>query len=479
MSLRAKAITGIKWLSVVQIAKNVLRVVSTVILARLLSPDDFGLMGMAVVFTAFVSVFSGVGISAAIIQRKEISDAALYSAFWVNMGLGLFFGALVISSAPLVAGFYQEARLTPLLMILGLVFIFAPLSSIHGVLLQKSLRFSTLAVIDVTAMSIGIVLGIGAAVLGAGVWSLVINTVSMSLASVILLWVLSSWRPSFTFAWSELRPMVNYSLNLTGFNLVNYFSRNADDILVGRYLGAQALGYYGFAYNVMLYPLQNISHVITRVMFPVLSQIQDDDDRFRNIYVKATVTTSLVTFPMMCGLLVVAEPLVLVVLGPKWEPIVPLMMILAPVGAIQSVGALVGNIYQAKGRTDIIFRWGIFAGFVYVPSFIIGLQWGIVGVASCYAIAGLMLHYPSWRIAFRLIDLPVGRMYAALARPAAAALTMLLILVVLKSLWPADWCNLWLLVTLIPTGMLIYGVLIYYLETERVKELLAILSGKD
>lgn len=478
-SLRSQAVSGLKWVSAAQVFNNVLRIISTIILARLLSPDDFGLMGMAVVVTSFLSIFGNLGFSAAVIQRQTLTHNALSSIYWLNVSLGIVLAGLVLLSAPFVADFYQESRIIPLLTTLGLAFILTSLGSLHRALFQKALLFSKISLIEMVASLIGILLGICAAVLGAGVWSLVINTLTISAVSTLLVILASSWRPAFVFVWADVRPMFNFSLSLTGFSIVNYFARSADDILVGRYLGAQALGHYGFAYNVMLYPLQNISQVISKVMFPVLSQIQDDHTRIRDLYVNASATIAMVTFPMMAGIAIVADPIIPIVLGVKWEPVALLLVILAPVGALQSIGTLVGQIYLAKGRTDIMLYWGLFAAVVVVGAFVIGLHWGIVGVAACYALASALLFLPSLWIAFRLIELPVTRVLVAMVRPAAASLLMLGILLLAKLWWPNAWSQIGLLATLIPTGILIYGALIYWLERDRVRELFNLVLNKS
>lgn len=479
MSLRDKAISGVKWAGTAQVLRNVLAVITTAILARLLSPSDFGLMGMAVVVVAFMNLFGDLGISAAIVHRRELSANLLSSAFWANVGFGFLLTALVAFGAPLVAAFYLEPRLAPLLAALSAILLFTSLGVVQRALLERTLRFSTIAVVETSATGLGSAVGIGAAVLGAGVWSLALQALTLAAANTLLLWRFSPWKPGWKFAWAELRSVTGYSLNLTGFGVVNYFSRNADKLLIGRYLGAQDLGYYVLAYQLMLYPLQQISRVVGRVMFPVFSRMQDDDTRFQNAYLKTTTTIAMVTLPMMCGLWVLAEPLVLAVFGPSWKPVAVLLMILAPVGAIQSLGTLVGDIYQAKGRTDLQFRWGLFSSFIIVSSFVIGLRWGIVGVAAAYAVATIILTYPGLRLAYGLINMSVRRMIVALARPAAAALVMLGALLVVRSLLPPTLSDPWVLATLAPAGMLSYALLIYYLDPARVRELLAIIGAKQ
>ena len=477
-SLQRSAVSGFKWSSISQFGKQGLQLLTIVILAHLLKPADFGLVSMATLVTGFGALFKDLGTAAYVIQRKNISEELLSSIYWVNVSFGLFVTTTIYLLSPLVANFFQEERVAPLLQALSITFFLSGLSIVQQAFLERELAFRKLATIEILSAFIGSFVGIFSAVLGFGAWSLVFQTLATALVTTILLWTVSSWRPKLFFHWKEVKAVSSYSLNLTGFNIFNYFARNTDYLLIGKFLGARNLGYYTLAYQIMLYPLQSISSVIGRVMFPVYSTIQDDIARFRNVYLKVTGAIALVTFPMMFGLWALVEPFVLTVFGLHWQPVILLLMILAPVGMIQSVGSSVGAIYLAKGRTDWLFRWGVITGILFIFAFVVGLQWGIVGVAATYAFASFILAYPNFAIPFRLIDLPMRNFGNVLWRPLAACLVMLSGILALKFLLPPDMAGKWVLAFLVPVGSLIYLATIWWVNRDQILEIITIAQGK-
>jgi len=315
--IKYKAVSGIKWSTVSQVGRQGTQLVTTIILARLLSPSDFGLVGMAMVVIGFIGIFKDLGTSAAIIQRKKLSEGLLSSIFWVNVGFGALAMAVLFFGAPLGGLFYHEPRVDAILRVLSLTFFISGLSILQQALLERSLAFKKLAKVEISAVAAGAAVGIGMAFSGFGVWSLVFQSLTTVSVTTILLWLFSTWRPKWIFHWSEVKSVSSYSLNLTGFSIFNYFARNADYLLIGRYLGAQDLGYHTLAYRILLFPLQNISSVIGRVMFPVYSGIREDNTRFAKAYLKVASTIALITFPMMLGVLALAKPFVLTVFGIK------------------------------------------------------------------------------------------------------------------------------------------------------------------
>lgn len=425
-SITRSAVKGVTWTSVSQFGRQGLQLLSTAILARLLAPQDFGVMSMALVVVGFATLFKDLGTGSAVIQRAGVSPRLLSSIFWVNLAFGVLTMAGLCLLSPLAASFYQEARVTPLLQVLSLSFLVSGLGVLHQALLEKQLAFAKLAKIELSAMVLGAGVGISLALGGAGVWSLVYQTLTVTTTTTLFLWFASHWRPQLAFDLTELRSIWGYSLNLTGFNVFNYFVRNADTLLIGRFLGAESLGYYTLAYRLMHYPLQSISAVVSRVMFPIYSQIQDDAARFRATYLSVVRSIAFVSFPLMIGLFAIAEPLVEWAFGPNWAPVIPLLLILAPVGMGQSIGTTVGSIYQAKGRTDWMFQWGIASSAITLIGFAIGLRGGIQGVAVAYAVVSLLvLSYPSFAIPFKLIDLRMGELVRAVWRPFLCGLVML------------------------------------------------------
>lgn len=407
MELKKSAISGIKWSTVAQIGKQVLQFITLIILARLLDPSDFGLMASAIVVIGFANVFRDLGISSAIIQKQEVSIVLFSSLFWLSVLLGVLIMLILILFSSSIAAFFNVPKLASLLNVLALSFFFSGFSIVQQAVLEKKMKFKNLAILELSATFFASLAGIILALLRFGVWSLVIQNVFFSFILSILILSISPIKPKFIISIMELKSVFNFSANLAGFNILNYFVRNADYILIQKFLGEQQLGYYSLAYRIMLYPLQNITSVVSRVMFPVLSKIQDDNENFRAIYMKLINSIALITFPLMLGLISVNDTFVVAVFGLKWEPIINLIYILVPLGLIQSIYTPAGIIYQVKGRTDWWFRWGLFTGVLFFIAFWMGVKWGIVGVALAYLTMNIITFYPGLAIPFKLIKLKV------------------------------------------------------------------------
>lgn len=470
-AFKQKAVSGIKWSAISQVGRQGTQLITTVILARLLSPSDFGLVGMAMVVIGFINIFKDLGTAAAVIQRKELSEALLSSIFWVNAGFGALAMIVLFLIAPFGGLFYREPRVVAVLQVLSMSFFISGLGILHQALLERALSFNSLAKLETASVLVGAVVGIGLAFAGAGVWSLVFQSLTTAFVATILLWLSSSWRPRWVFDWEEIRAMSSFSLNLTGFNIFNYFTRNADYLLIGRYLGAQDLGYYTLAYRILLFPLQNITAVIGRVMYPVLSTMQDDNRRFASAYLKVIGTIALITFPLMMGIFALAKPFVLTLFGDRWQPVILLIMIFAPVGLIQSIGATVGGIYLVKGRTDCMFRWGIGSGTLVVIAFMVGLRWGIIGVAAGYAIASFILSYPSFSIPFRLVDLKFVQFLKVLEPSFINSSLMLIVLILFTIMLPSSLSDFMTLLLSVTLGAAVYAAVSWITNREQLKDL--------
>ncbi len=470
-TLKHKVISGVKWSAVSQVGRQVTQLLTTVLLARLLLPSEFGLLAMAMVVIGFINIFKDLGTSAAVIQQKELSQLLLSSIFWINVGFGLIATMILFLLAPLGAAYYQEPRVTIVLQVLAPSFFISGLGILHQALLERTISFDSLAKLELVSVIVGAIAGVSLALLKAGVWSLVFQSLATSLLTTILLWQSSSWRPKWIFHWKEVKAVSRFGLNLTGFSIFNYFARNADYLLIGRYLGAQELGYYTLAYRILLFPIQNISAVIGRVMYPVLSTMQDNNESFISAYLKIIQYISLITFPMMMGLWVISQPFILAFFGEKWRPVILLIEIFAPVGLVQSIGTTVGAIYQAKARTDWMFRWGLGSGMFVVTAFIIGLRWGIVGVAAAYAIVTFIILYPSFTIPFRLIGLKFFQMLIVLAPSLFNSSLMLLAILMLKMTLFTSLSNTSVLILSLIIGSAIYVAMTLLTNRKQVREL--------
>ena len=416
MNVIQSAISGIRWVAIARITKQFLQFVTILVLARILQPQDFGLLAVALMVIGFLNIFRDFGLAASIIQKKNVTQRLISSLFWISMFIGIAVAILLILIAKPVAKFFNTSELIPILQVLAFNFVISSSSVIQQSLLEKDLKFEVIAKMDTVSALLGSISGILCAVFGFGVWSLVCQAILTTLAFSILIWANNVWKPSLIIDLNEIRTVAKFSGNLFGFNFLNYLVRNSDYFLIQKYLGEKFLGYYNLAYRIMLYPLENISAVVSRVMFPYYSIIQDDNDGYRNSYLKITNSIALITFPMMFWLMSSSELFVLVLLSDKWSHLTILLLILAPVGLIQSIYSPAGVIYQSKGKTDWWFRWGLFSAVLTISAFIAGLNWGVVGVAISYLIITVLTFYPGLAIPFKLIELKVSDFMKSLSK---------------------------------------------------------------
>jgi len=407
MSLKQKTISGVAWNGVGNVARQILQLLSMVVMARFLSPEDFGVYAILMIFVTFMQIFASMGTSQVVIHLDNPSQRMLSSIFFFNVAVGfLLFGVMYVAAWP-IAWFFDNQILVHLLQIIGLTFIVTTLSLVQKALLEKSLYFKRVVSIETVALAIAAASGIMAAVNGFGIYSLIIHSLCNATLLSIGLWLNSHWRPSMMCRWDDIKQVLGYSFNLTGFSTINYFARNADTFLIGKFIGASPLGVYNIAYKIMLYPLENVSRVIVRVLFPAFSSVKHDNVRFKNGYLKAISFIALVTFPLMAGLFAVSENFVDLVFGDKWEGMATLLMILAPIGMMQSIVTTVGSIYTAKGTTSLMFKIGAANAVVSVISFIVGLPFGVNGVAIAYGLASILMLYPNLKYAWDQINLSV------------------------------------------------------------------------
>ncbi|WP_288378464.1 MOP flippase family protein [uncultured Massilia sp.] len=424
MSSKTSVVSGIKWTSASTMGRRLLGLAANIVFARLLAPADFGLVAMAGVMLGFVDIFKDLGTGAALVREKEPRPGLLSSVFWLNCGFGLAMTLVMLALSPLVAAFYQEPRVQPVIAVMALSFFLSSLSIVHTSVLTREMAFERLAKVELAASVLSYAIGIGAALLGHGVWSLVYQVVANAALGTLFTWFASPWRPRLMFAWSEIHGITGYSLNLAGYNIFYYFAQNLDNLLIGRFLGTEALGLYDLAYKLMTFPMQAISAVFGRVMMPYYARAQDDLPRFRQAFLRVGGAIAFVTFPMMFGLLALREHFVFAVFGAAWAPVIPLLAMFAPLAAIRSVLTTTGSIYIATGHTGLQLRWGVLSNLIVFAGLAAGLKWGIVGVAAGFTLTSLLLLYPNLAIPFRLIGMEVPALARALAPTVACTALM-------------------------------------------------------
>jgi len=455
-----------------------LAVVISIILARLLGPKAFGLIGMVMVFTGFATVFGDMGLGAAVIQRRDLQNRHVNAVFWANLVAGITLMLVVAAAGVLIARFYKEPALKPLTACISFSFLLSSLAVVQSALLNREMKFRTVAVVEILSVSVSGAVAITMALCKFGVWSLVAQTLGASLSTVLLLWSISSWRPSLPVQWSALRDLFAFSGSLLGFNSLNYWIRNLDKLLIGKFMGSEPLGLYSRAYSLMFQPVMQISGMTSRVMFPAFAEIQHDKERVKRIYFRSVELIALVTFPLMIGVLSTARNLVPLLLGPQWLNIVPLLQVFCVIGLLQSVEATGGWIYTSQGRTDIMFKWGVGSGIVTGLSFVIGMHWGVRGVAWAYLIGGnLLLWYPSWRIVGSIIGFSFSEIVMRFAPCLLCALAMGLGIRLLDALLP-QLSHLGKTLVEVPAGVLLYLGLVVAFRVAAFRELLKIAVEK-
>ncbi len=418
VTLKQQTIKGLAWSGTSQFGKQVCQLIITAVLARLLSPKDFGLLGMATVFIQLPAMFGELGLTGALIQKKDIADAHYASGFWMSIAMGGILTALMLLAAPLIGRFYGRPELVLILRVISATFLIGAFGTVQQAILMRKMQFKSLTIRNLTAVVVSGVVGISAAWMGWGVWSLVLQFVSFQLMDVVLLWLLSDWRPRAAPSVPAMKETLHFSLPLTGFNVTSYFATNVDYLLIGKFLGAGELGLYTLAYKCMLLPIQNISWTIMRVMFPAFAKIQDHPDRVQKHYAQMLKGIALVTFPMMCGLFVLAPEAVEVAFGSQWAGAIGPIRIFCFCGMAQSLGTTAGTIYRSQGRPDMELKLGVINALCTAAVVMGSLRWGINGVALGYTVFSVLwanvlllstrvLIGGSWRELYKSIAFPV------------------------------------------------------------------------
>lgn len=418
-----------------QAVRFMITMASTVVLARLLTPEDYGLIGMVVVVTGFIALFKHMGLSAATIQRAEISPEQVSTLFWINFAVGVALAGATAALAPAVGWFYGRPQLAWVTLAFAVGFVFGGLGVQHEALLRRQMRFSALAAIEISSMVAGLVVAIYAARAGAGYWALVYNQLVFGALYVAGLWVACRWRPGPPVRGAGVRSMLTFGGDITGYGMLNYFARNLDNLLIGRVWGAAQLGLYARAYQLLLLPLDQTTVPLDGVVVPALSRVADSPERYRQAYLRILEKVAMLTMPGVALMIATSDWLVRLVLGPQWAETGRIFALLGVAGLFEPVASTMGWLLISQGRTRHMLRWGVTHGLITIASLLIGLPWGAVGVAASYSAVGVLVHKP---LLFWYVGRtgPVGArdVYRTIAAPVCAAVAVLAALFAFRSL---------------------------------------------
>lgn len=403
------------------------------ILARLLTPEDFGLLAMASSLTVFVGNLRDFGLPLATVHRETVDHQQVSALFWINLKLNFLTTLFMVLTAPALAWFYGEGRLTAMTLVMAVGFFCLSLTDQHKSLLMRQMRFGSLTFIEVGSVLTGIIVGIGAALLGARYWALALQFLADTLTRSITTWLVCGWRP----AWSarrfgkvtpDLRPLLSYGAHLTGVRILSHIGRHLDRVLVGYFSGVTAVGLYDNAYRWALYPLQQVHVPLLGVAVASLSRVQHDPKAYCASLKKGLLPVLSVVMPALAFMIIEARDVILVLLGPQWLEAVPLFRLLCIAAFATSMSMVTMWLYLSQGETKRQLRWGLIDTPVMVVAVAVGVQWGAFGVAVGHTVATCMLTYPSIVFCLKTSHLSMRGFLSIIWRPALASIIAALLL---------------------------------------------------
>lgn len=403
-----------------------------IVLARLLQPADYGLVAMVTALTGVMEMFKDLGLNTATVTRQKMSDAQLSTLFWINAGFGGLLTLLTCAVAPLIAWFYGDHRLLAITLGVSPSFLFAGLSVQHQALLRRQMRFGVLAIARIIDVTAGLVVGVLLAWQGAGYWALVAMPVTSAIASSIALWSWSGWRPGPAARRVGAREMVRFGSQVTGTNLVTYFSRRLDQFLLGWWSGPTALGLYDRSMSLVDAPLNRAMGPIATVVLPTLSQLAHEPVRYREAYRRMVEMLCLVAMPGAAFMIGCSDWLIPFVLGKRWTEAAPIFAVLSVIGFLRPIEGSNWWLFTTQDRAGEGLRWSMISGLISAASVVVGLPWGAIGVATAVTTASvlrlpLLVWYTTHTGPVRAVDI-----YRTLATPTLAALVALGALFVFK-----------------------------------------------
>jgi O-antigen/teichoic acid export membrane protein len=466
--IRGRSARGVAVTGLAQVVKFTLRFASTALLARLLTPAEYGLVGMTALVVGFAGIFRDSGLASAAIQREHLKPEAASTLFWINVGLGGLLTLILILIAPVVAWFYGDDRLIQVTAALAWTFAISGVMVQHQALLRRQMRFKALAVIEITSLVAGILVAYVMARMGFGYWSLVAMSVSSAVVNVVGVWIAVPWMPSRPRWCPEVGDMVSYGHDVLSVNVMTYFSRNMDNILIAWCWGAVSLGLYEKAYALLLLPIKQINSPMGAVAIPAMARIRSDRVELKRYFLALHHLMACLSVPAIVGIAIFADQVVRLWLGPKWLECAPIFRAL-------SAGALIGAVSSPTGW--LLLALGLSrrhrnASFVTVPlvilSFAYGLPYGPVGVAVGYSIMLCLILVPSWAWALHGTGIRVRDMFASMGTPLVSSMVAGAAAVAILAYAPANWGEPYRALLAAGAFGLIYAVMLLGVFRERV-----------
>lgn len=430
--LAGRSVRGSASLFISEIGSNIFRLLGTVVMARLLTPEHFGLVGMVTALAAFAEMFKDLGLGTATIQQKEITHEQISTLFWMNVGIGAGFMLVFAGSASLISRFYEDDRLFWVCIAISSTFLFGGLTVQHQAVLRRQMHFPQLAFVQFLSTAVSMVVGIVLAWQGGEYWSLVWKEVARAVVQTGGTWLFSQWRPGLPVQGAGVRNMLRMGSHVTGFNVLVFASKFLDQVLLGKFWGAESVGLYKQAGQLLRMPVNLFIYPITYVMTPVLSSLQSELQRYCSYFKRVVSFLAFVYVPLIVYVALYAEELITLFLGEKWLGSVPVLQVLALGAIVEPITGTCGIVMISCGRTKDYFRLGVAQSIVQTLAIVIGVMWGLYGVAiACAAFTLFSFPFVLW---FSCKDTPigVGLVYQALGGPLIASGFMSVILIAIS-----------------------------------------------
>lgn len=423
-----RALVGSTYLGLGIAIKTVLTMISVVVTARLLSPDDFGVAAMAAPITGFLLIFQNMGLNQAVVQSRDISEEQINTLFWVNMIASVALSLIFLALSPLVGIFYGDARAGYVTAASAITVLVTGGSLQHTALLNRAMDFKRLVICDVSASVFSLIGVVVSAYLLRSYWAIWIGNFTYAIIYAALVWSSSRWRPVLRFTIRGARSLIEFGANVTGNNLISFVATNIDNVLIARVWGAIQLGLYDRSYKLMLFPVSRINAPLGRVMLPVLSRLVEEPERFRRTYLRATRALMLLSVPGITAAACVSEQLVPLLLGAHWAAAAPIFMWLSIAATLHPLSNSTNWLFLSTGHPAAQLKLGLISSVIHVACLVAGLYWGAAGVAVGF-LASQLVRTPilfSWSASVS----PVRRsdFYAMLMVPAIAGLISYVIL---------------------------------------------------
>jgi teichuronic acid exporter len=461
-TLKSKAIGGAFWTFLDRVGQQGVSFVIAILLARFLTPEQFGLVGMLAIFIEVARVFIDSGFGAALIQRKETTKVDECSIFYFSVFTGLVAAVLLCAVAPWIARFYEQPVLTPLMYALSVTLILPALSCVQNTLLSKRIDFKTQLKVGMSATVLSGIIGVAMAIQGFGVWSLAAQYIGNNFFRTLFFWLLDPWRPRWLFSFVSLREMFGFGSRLLASTLLNTIFENIYAVVIGKLFSAAHLGLYSGARKIQTIATINITSVIMQVAFPVFSVIQDDPVRLKRSMRKAMTTLALVNFPIMAGLMLTARPVIYVLLTAKWGAAVYWLQLLCIANLLYPFQSLHLNLLMAKGRSDLFFFLEVIKKILIVVLIVITYRWGVTGMLWGQIVMSILGYYINSYYTTRLIGYRLKEQVLDLA-PYAGISALMGAGVYLVRLVPFAG-DVFLLVAEVLLGMALYVTMSYLLR---------------